>query len=61
MSLGCNAFNNSLMPLLAGLYSHTSLSTTKFIAACNEVGITQVPDLNTRNGTLGVSKVYTLI
>ncbi|KAJ7453616.1 GMC oxidoreductase [Mycena galericulata] len=43
-------------PIDTGFFGHFSTITSKFIAACQNAGITPKSDLNTPEGTLGVAK-----
>ena len=41
----------------AGYFGHNSYITQRFIRACEALGISSSPDINTSKGTLGVTKV----
>ncbi|KAF8683343.1 Alcohol oxidase [Rhizoctonia solani] len=48
-------------PVQTGFYGHFSNVTRACVAACQSIGIPFNPDLNTAEGTLGVTKIMTYI
>ncbi|CAE6401855.1 unnamed protein product [Rhizoctonia solani] len=48
-------------PVQTGFYGHFANISRAFVSACQSIGIPFNPDLNTAEGTLGVSKIMTYI